>query len=165
VVTAGPGLDVAALVRELVQPAEVTRIGVATGPGSFTGLRVGVAFAVGLAMSRRIPIHGLRTLEVAAARAKEPATAVAEAGRGRLYFHAPGATLQLGVPAELPQHVPAVGWLREATAAAVRAAGRHLLAEDDLHSFAEAAARVIEGAPELPYGRVKIEYMQSLAAE
>jgi tRNA threonylcarbamoyladenosine biosynthesis protein TsaB len=165
VVTAGPGLNVAALVRELVEPAQVTRIGVATGPGSFTGLRVGVAFALGLAMSRRIPIHGLPTLEVAAARANEPATAVAEAGRGRLYFQAAGAAPQLGVPAELPQQLPVVGWLRDATEAAVRIAGRRLLAQDELRSFAEAGSRVIEGAPELPYGRVKIEYMQSLAVE
>ena len=62
-------------------------LGVALGPGSFTSLRVGLAFIKGLALARHLPIIGIPTLDVAAA-AQEvrnlPLMAVLQAGRGRL---------------------------------------------------------------------------------
>jgi len=48
-------------------PAEITRIGVTTGPGSFTGVRVGLAFARGLAVARPVELVGISTLEAIAA--------------------------------------------------------------------------------------------------
>ena len=62
-------------------------LGVATGPGSFTSLRVGLAFVKGLAMSRHLPVVGIPTLDVTAAGV--PLTdrrlaAVLQSGRGRL---------------------------------------------------------------------------------
>ncbi len=71
-------------------------IGVALGPGSFTSLRVGLAFAKGLALARRLPLIGIPTLDVVAASVPptpDPSTgsgqsrrlaAVLQAGRGRL---------------------------------------------------------------------------------
>lgn len=47
---------------------DVDRIAVCTGPGSFTGLRVALAFAKGLSLPRAIPVIGLSALEVHAAR-------------------------------------------------------------------------------------------------
>jgi tRNA threonylcarbamoyladenosine biosynthesis protein TsaB len=43
--------------------AEVDRIGVGIGPGTFTGLRVGVATARALARAREIPLVGISSLE------------------------------------------------------------------------------------------------------
>lgn len=49
-----------------VAPAAVTRLAVCTGPGSFTGLRVGLAFVKGFALPRGLPIIGVNALTVAA---------------------------------------------------------------------------------------------------
>jgi tRNA threonylcarbamoyladenosine biosynthesis protein TsaB len=62
-------------------------VAVAIGPGSFTGLRVGLALAKGMALARYIPIIGIPTLDVLAA--AQPICdlqllAVLHAGRGRL---------------------------------------------------------------------------------
>jgi len=46
-----------------VAPGEVGLIGVTLGPGSFTGLRVGLSFAKGLATGLGIKLHGIGTLE------------------------------------------------------------------------------------------------------
>ena len=73
----------------------VTALGVALGPGSFTSLRVGLAFAKGLVLACHIPIVGIPTLDVVAAavalpdpsvtsEARRRLAAVVQAGRGRL---------------------------------------------------------------------------------
>ena len=46
--------------------AEVTAAAVAAGPGSFTGVRIGVAAAKGFAWGREIPCFGVSTLEAMA---------------------------------------------------------------------------------------------------
>lgn len=136
-------------------------VAVALGPGSFTGLRVGVSYGVGLAMGLGIPLLGLGSLDLQAARAAEPVTALVDAGRGRVYWQAPGAEPRHGDPGELPRERPAAGWLRPATAAAVDAAGVRLLGEDELEGFATAAARLARQAKKLGYDTVKLEYMHS----
>ena len=63
-------------------------IAVATGPGSFNGLRVALATAKALAFALRIPLIGVSTLDVIAAQQQQwrgPICAVMEAGRGELY--------------------------------------------------------------------------------
>jgi tRNA threonylcarbamoyladenosine biosynthesis protein TsaB len=65
----------------------VSALGVAIGPGSFTALRVGLAFAKGLALARRLPLVGIPTLDVVAAAqplSELPLVATLQAGRGRL---------------------------------------------------------------------------------
>ncbi|MBE6975061.1 MAG: tRNA (adenosine(37)-N6)-threonylcarbamoyltransferase complex dimerization subunit type 1 TsaB [Ruminococcaceae bacterium] len=47
-------------------PAEVTAVAVAEGPGSFTGVRIGMAAAKGFAWGREIPCFGVSTLEAMA---------------------------------------------------------------------------------------------------
>lgn len=45
---------------------EITLLGVSTGPGSFTGLRVGISFARALAQSLKIPLIGIPAFEILA---------------------------------------------------------------------------------------------------
>ncbi len=65
----------------------LTGLAVALGPGSFTGLRIGLAVGKGLALARHLPLIGVPTLDVIAyAQARRRATlyAVLAAGRGRI---------------------------------------------------------------------------------
>jgi len=76
-----------ALARCGVAVADLGALGVAIGPGSFTGLRIGLALAKGISMARRLPIIGVSTLDaLAAAQPVQdiPLAAVLRAGRGRL---------------------------------------------------------------------------------
>jgi tRNA threonylcarbamoyl adenosine modification protein YeaZ len=55
--------DAADLFRESgADPAELTGIVVGTGPGSFTGMRMGIAAARGLSLALDIPVAGISTL-------------------------------------------------------------------------------------------------------
>lgn len=60
------------LAEAQIEPEELAAIAVGTGPGSFTGLRVGLATAKGLAFGLERPIAGIGTAE-ALARAAVPA--------------------------------------------------------------------------------------------
>ena len=62
-------------------------LAVALGPGSFTGLRIGLAFAKGLALAHSLPLLGIPTLSIVAyAQPKRDGIliAVVSAGRGRI---------------------------------------------------------------------------------
>jgi len=93
------GLDLSAM----------SAIAVTSGPGAFTGLRVGMATAKGLALGTRLPLFGLSTLEVLAAAiatASGAATgdgicALAAAGRTQLYAARYRVTLEEGRPLRL----------------------------------------------------------------
>lgn len=152
--------DLATVYREAGRP---DRVAVATGPGSFTGVRVGVAFALGLAVGLRIPIVPLRSLDLRAARVDQPATAVIEAGRGRVYWRAPGQEALLGEPAEIPVTLPLVGDVTAKTQSALIAAGHRFVPDSELKDFAKAAATLLEVAKEVPYRNLEIQYMQSIS--
>lgn len=143
---------------------KLTKVAVATGPGSFTGLRVGVSFGLGLAIGLRIPIIPLPSLDLRAARSDTPVTAVLEAGRGRIYYQLPGGKPALGEPASVPASHPLVGDIAPKTEAALLAAGHRLVAKRELRDFATAAHMVLETAREVAYGSLEIEYMQSFSA-
>lgn len=69
--------------------ADLTAIAVVNGPGSYTGVRVGVSMAKGLAAAQNLPLIGINTLDVlAAAQPPNPNGAIlivaVQAGRGRV---------------------------------------------------------------------------------
>jgi tRNA threonylcarbamoyladenosine biosynthesis protein TsaB len=66
--------------------AAIDQLAVTVGPGSFTGLRVGLAFAKGLAMALSRPLAGVGTLEAFCGGAAGLSAAVIDAGRGRIYL-------------------------------------------------------------------------------
>ncbi len=159
----GRGFDLPARFRALVGGQTLTKVAVAVGPGSFTGLRVGVSFGLGLAMGLGIPITPLPSLELQKARSDEPVIAVTEAGRGRVYHLAPGSQPGLAEPGDLPRNLPVVGWLRPATEAALMAAGLRFKPESELRSFGAGAALRLGTAVEVAYGSLRLEYMQSFS--
>lgn len=79
------------MVRDAVAEAGgfdgVERIGVTVGPGSFTGLRVGLAFAQGLGAALERPVVGISTLDglAASAAGEGPVAALIDARRGQVY--------------------------------------------------------------------------------
>jgi tRNA threonylcarbamoyladenosine biosynthesis protein TsaB len=75
------------LKRVAITTADLSGVAVAIGPGSYTGLRVGLALAKGLALANRTPLIGVSTLDIVAAGiGQQPGKLVvaAEAGRTRV---------------------------------------------------------------------------------
>ena len=64
---------------------DLTLIGVGTGPGNFTGVRISVAFARGLALSLGIRAIGVTRLEALAFGLPRPVTVLDDARRGMVY--------------------------------------------------------------------------------
>lgn len=97
----------APLVQEAMAEAglgfdKLERIGVTVGPGSFTGLRVGLAFAKGLASALSIPAVGIGALEALAHTESGNVVAVLDAKRGQVYLQA----FSDGAPVSAPDALP-----------------------------------------------------------
>lgn len=70
-------------------PKSLTAISVSLGPGSYTGLRVAVSAAKGLALANDLPLLGIPTLDATAfphLGRPEPVCAIVQAGRGRVLW-------------------------------------------------------------------------------
>jgi tRNA threonylcarbamoyladenosine biosynthesis protein TsaB len=85
------------LAQASAKPSALRAVAVALGPGSFTGLRVGLAAAKGLALANNLTLLGIPTLDTVAYPHQAqpvPIIAVLQAGRGRVYWapyaHGPG---------------------------------------------------------------------------
>ncbi len=75
------------LAQQDLAPADLSGLVVSLGPGSFTGLRIGLSVAKGLALALHKPIAGIPTLDVVArphATQPLPMWAILQAGRGRI---------------------------------------------------------------------------------
>jgi tRNA threonylcarbamoyl adenosine modification protein YeaZ len=93
--------DVDALLRQAgAHPSDLDRLAVGLGPGSFTGVRIGLAAARGLALSLELPGSGVSTLAALAAGAPD-ALPVVDAKR-REVFTVVGGEPHVLTPAELP---------------------------------------------------------------
>jgi tRNA threonylcarbamoyladenosine biosynthesis protein TsaB len=82
----GPALE-ALLAQHSVTAEQISVLAVCTGPGSYSGLRVGVSFAKGIASARHAPLIGISSLDIIAAgqpHYPNSLIAVVQAGRGRV---------------------------------------------------------------------------------
>src|SRR5919106_5253460 len=78
--------DIDALLREAgVEPEQLDALAVGTGPGSFTGVRIGLATARALAFALDVPAAGVSTLDALAAGAPG-AVPVIDAKRGEVFL-------------------------------------------------------------------------------
>jgi tRNA threonylcarbamoyladenosine biosynthesis protein TsaB len=92
---------------------------VVTGPGTYTGVRAGMAAALGVAHARGLPLHGVGTLEVVACGDPNAAAGdwvASDAGRGALYV------ARAGTP-DSPSRIPL---------SALDAAGARVLSSDSI---------------------------------
>ena len=62
-----PGPALPALVQQAVVGRSIDQVVVGMGPGAFTGLRIGIAFAQSFALAREIPVRGVCSLDAIAA--------------------------------------------------------------------------------------------------
>src|SRR5205085_7348760 len=93
---------------------EINRIAVGVGPGSFTGLRVGIATARGLAVAHGLPIHPVSSLRALAEGIDAPVRVpVIDARRGELFAEivteAGGADPFVAAPGEVAERAAAAG--------------------------------------------------------
>jgi tRNA threonylcarbamoyladenosine biosynthesis protein TsaB len=93
------------LARCNVNVSDLSVLAAALGPGSFTGLRIGLALVKGMALAQRLPLVGVPSLDILAAAqppSEELMAAVLRAGRGRLavgwYKAVDGAWQSKGMP-------------------------------------------------------------------
>lgn len=84
--------------------ADLNRFAVTTGPGSFTGLRIGLSAARGLGVARKVPVLGIPSLlALSLGVADGPVTVFLDARRDEAYFeHFPAP----GVSADGPRLLP-----------------------------------------------------------
>ena len=115
-----PRID-AAFRDQGLAPDVLSGVAVAIGPGSYTGLRVGLSLAKGMAVARHVPLIGIPTLDIVAypyRHSPEAICAIIQAGRTRVCWalYPPNASLQpesgyhLDDVPTLIQHLQQVEW-------------------------------------------------------
>lgn len=97
-----------------IKPKALDIVGVTLGPGSFTGVRVGLSFAKGLAAGAGVPLKGVGTLEALGHHAElrdKSRLAVVNGGRGQIYVQRfPGelaVTLDVNMPEAIIEYASA----------------------------------------------------------
>jgi tRNA threonylcarbamoyl adenosine modification protein YeaZ len=156
-------------------PDDIDGVAAARGPGSFTGLRVGLSLAAGLAYARHVPLHLLDSLPVLARRATgDPAGfALRDAGRGEVYAWREGEAARRMPVDELADWVPGNArvmvepagmlgkWLPERAQLEVPEAERRPLSA----ALFDSAIWTFDSQKPLRYDEVQALYVQPAAAE
>ncbi|MEO6796768.1 MAG: tRNA (adenosine(37)-N6)-threonylcarbamoyltransferase complex dimerization subunit type 1 TsaB [Candidatus Dormibacter sp.] len=157
------------------RPEDLEAVAAARGPGSFTGLRVGLALAAGLAYARHVPLYLLDSLPVLAQRSRpDPASiAIRDAGHGEVYAWREGEEV-----CRFPLEALA-GWLPASGRIMVEPAGK-LAAWSPVHASLElpvgdrrpasealgaCAIEAFDFAKPVRYDEVQALYVQPAAAE
>ncbi|MDQ6883386.1 MAG: tRNA (adenosine(37)-N6)-threonylcarbamoyltransferase complex dimerization subunit type 1 TsaB [Candidatus Dormibacteraeota bacterium] len=165
-----------ALLRDAgARPDDLEAIAAARGPGSFTGLRVGLSLAAGLAYARHLPLYLLDSLPILARRSRPERAAVAirDAGHGELYTWRDGEPVSRRPVAELSGWLPAIGRIVVEPASKLALwspvhAALEVPAEERARTsraLADAAIEAFEMQKPVRYDEVQALYVQPAAAE
>ena len=157
------------------QPDDLDAVVAARGPGSFTGLRVGLSLAAGLAYARHIPLYVADSLPILARRAiGDPAgVALRDAGRREVYAWREGEPARRLSVDELGSWLPAAarvmvepagrlaGWVPGLAHLEVPASERRPLSA----ALLDSANWTFDSQKPLRYDEVQALYVQPAAAE
>jgi tRNA threonylcarbamoyl adenosine modification protein YeaZ len=157
------------------RPDDLDAVAAARGPGSFTGLRVGLSLAAGLAYARHIPLHLVDSLPIQARRATgDPATvALRDAGRAEVFAWREGEPVRRMPVAELATWLPSSArvitepagmlatWSPAQAHQEIPQADRRPLSA----ALADSAIWTFESQKPLRYDEVQALYVQPAAAE
>jgi tRNA threonylcarbamoyl adenosine modification protein YeaZ len=157
------------------QPDDLDAVVAARGPGSFTGLRVGLSLAAGLAYARHIPLYVADSLPILARRASgDPASvALRDAGRREVYAWREGEVARRLSVDELAGWLPAAarvmvepagslaGWVPGLAHLEVPPAERRPLSA----ALLDSANWTFDSQKPLRYDEVQALYVQPAAAE
>ena len=110
---------------------DLAALGVGIGPGNFTGIRIAVSAARGLALGLGIPAVGVDGFEARASRAPAPALLAMPGPSGQVHLRDPE------VPSDAARMMP-----QQDAQALARQRGVPLAAEPDPQDLAEAIARI-----------------------
>ena len=128
----------------------LSAIGVGTGPGNFTGIRIGVSAARGLALARGIPAVGVTTTDALLRDAPPGAWAAVPAPRGQAFLARSGEAPVLRADEDIPGGAirPAPG--ANIAVAIARIAAARLASGEAQPKPAPTYARAPDAAPARP---------------
>ena len=154
------------LIAELTDGGRASSIAVGCGPGSFAGVRIGVAAARALALGWQVPAQGFSTLALVAASAADAiveadgALVVMEGGHGQWFVQPFAADLapRAGLRSLLPDEAVLLGDTlivgnRAEEFVARRGHGQAIAALPDARAFPRLPASAIFAGPSPIYGR------------
>ncbi|WP_435257704.1 tRNA (adenosine(37)-N6)-threonylcarbamoyltransferase complex dimerization subunit type 1 TsaB [Thioclava sp. FR2] len=147
--------------------ADLDLIGVGTGPGNFTGVRISVAAARGLALGLSIPAIGVTTFQALAFGQARPTLIAQDARRGMAYVQAftPDTAAELLQSGDLPTGFSAPEGTQVIGELAELYASQHgLTVAGPRHPLAEAIARVALTKADHPQERPAPFYMRGADA-
>jgi len=154
------------LIAELADGGRADVIVAGCGPGSFAGVRIGVAAARALALGWQVPVHGFSTLALVAAGAAEEIAAaggalvVMEGGHGQWFVQPFAADLspRADIRSLLPEDAVLIGdelvvGNRAEPFVARRGTGRALAMLPDARAFVRVPSTLLIDRPSPIYGR------------